>query len=128
MQTLGEAELRNIVNNAVDGIIAINEHGRIEAVNPAVIRIFGYGEDELLGQNVKMLMPEPYHREHDQYLENYRLTGVKKSIGIGREVTGRRKDGSVFPLDLAVSEVQFSGHRVYMGVIRDISERRRSEQ
>ena len=128
MKTLGEVELRNIVNNAVDGIIAINERGQIEAVNPAVIRIFGYTEDELLGQNVKMLMPEPYHREHDQYLDNYRGTGVKKIIGIGREVTGRRKDGSVFPLDLAVSEVQFSGHRVFMGVIRDISERRQSEQ
>lgn len=128
MEQLGEVALRNIVREAVDGIIAISEQGIIQAVNPAVERIFGYTEQELLGQNVKILMPEPYHGEHDTYLRNYLHTGVKKIIGIGREVLGRRKDGTVFPIDLAVSEVRFDQHRVFTGVIRDITERKAAER
>ena len=123
-----EAWLRAIVDCAVDGIITIDELGSITDLNPAVLRLFGYAADELIGQNVKILMPEPYHAEHDVYLRNYRETGVRKIIGIGREVAGKRKDGSVFPLDLAVSEVQRGGRRMFTGIVRDISERKRIEE
>ena len=122
-----EARLRAIVNTAVDGIITIDEHGTIESLNPAALRIFGYSSEELIGRNVKVLMPNPYHDQHDQYLENYRHTGVRKIIGIGREVEGRRKDGSAFPLDLAVSEVRIGGRRMFTGITRDITERKQAE-
>ena len=122
-----EAWLRAIVDSAVDGIITIDELGSITDLNPAVLRLFGYSADELIGQNVKILMPEPYHAGHDACLRNYRETGVRQIIGIGREVAGKRKDGSVFPLDLAVSEVQRSGRRMFTGIVRDISERKRIE-
>ena len=122
-----EAWLRAIVDSAVDGIITIDELGSITDLNPAALRLFGYSADELIGQNVKILMPEPYHAGHDAYLRNYRETGVRKIIGIGREVAGKRKDGSVFPLDLAVSEVQRGGRRMFTGIVRDISERKRIE-
>jgi PAS domain S-box-containing protein len=123
-----EARLRNIVNQAVDGIITIDERGTIESVNPAVERIFGYAGDELIGKNVRLLMPNPYHDEHDAYLDNYRRTGEKKIIGIGREVLGRRRDGSIFPVDLAVSEVQLGDRRLFTGIVRDITDRKRGEQ
>ncbi|MCC6889455.1 MAG: PAS domain S-box protein [Hyphomicrobiales bacterium] len=122
-----EARLKAILDSAVDGIVTINERGTIESVNPAALSIFGYGSDELIGQNVKMLMPEPYRREHDQYLRNYRHTGQRKIIGIGREVVGRRKDGTEFPLDLSVSEVPVGEGRLFTGLIRDITGRKRSE-
>jgi PAS domain S-box-containing protein len=125
--TESELRLRAIVDNAVDGIITINERGIIETLNPATQAIFGYTVEELVGQNVKILMPEPYHREHDQYLRNYRVTGQKKVIGIGREVLGRRKNGTLFPLDLSVSEVQLGDRRIFTGIVRNISERKRVE-
>ena len=81
-----QAGLMAILEAAVDGIVVINERGIIESVNPAVTKLFGYTPDRLLGQNVKMLMPDPYHTEHDQYLRNYLTSGLKKVIGIGREV------------------------------------------
>jgi len=122
------ARTRSILDTAVDGFISIDERGRIEAVNPAAEAMFGYTEEELLGQNVKVLMPEPYQSEHDRYLERYLETGRKKIIGIGREVVGKRKDGAVFPLELAVSEVEMEGERAFIGTVRDISERRRLEE
>ncbi len=125
-QTL--ARTRSILDTAVDGFISIDERGRIEAVNPAAEEMFGYAEEELVGLNVKVLMPEPYKGEHDRYLGRYLETGKKKIIGIGREVVGRRKDGSVFPLELAVSEVEMEGQRAFIGTVRDISERRRLEE
>lgn len=118
------ARIQAILEMAVDGIITIDERGRIESFNRAARRIFGYTETEVLGQNVRMLMPAPYHEEHDGYLSNYRETGIGKIIGIGREVTGLRKDGSTFPMDLAVSEVQVDGRRTFTGIVRDISRRR----
>lgn len=116
-----EVRLRAIVDTAVDGIVVINERGVIESINPAVTKMFGYTPEQLLGQNVKMLMPDPYHTEHDQYLRNYLASGLKKVIGIGREVLGRRSDGASFPIELAVSEMLVDGSRKFTGIVRDIS-------
>lgn len=123
-----EARLQAILDSAVDGIVTINERGMMEGVNAAARKIFGYEQSELLGKNVKMLMPDPYAREHDQYMRNYRNTGQRKIIGIGREVAGRRKDGSVFPLDLSVSEVRLGDRVLFTGLVRDITERKQVEQ
>lgn len=120
------ALLKAVVDTAVDGILTIDNLGTVLSANPAVERIFGYGPAELVGQNVRMLMPEPYHEEHDQYLTNYREGGPKKIIGIGREVKGRRKDGTVFPLYLGVSETKTESGVIFTGILRDISERQRA--
>ena len=122
------ARLQAVVETAIEGIITIDDRGVIESVNPAVVRLFGYSEEELIGQNVRVLMPEPFRGEHDDYLSNYRETGERKIIGIGREVRGRRRDGSVFPLELAVSETWLGERRIFTGFVRDISARVRSEQ
>ncbi len=123
-----EARLQSILDTAVDGIVTISEKGIIESLNLATERIFGYSSKELIGQNVKILMPPPYLNQHDAYLSNYLSSGERKIIGIGREVEGRRKDGSTFPLDLAVSEFRVAGQRRFMGLMRDISERKLAEQ
>jgi PAS domain S-box-containing protein len=123
-----EERLRSVVNHVVDGIISIDEQGTVETFNPAAERIFGYAAAEVIGQNVRVLMPEPYHGEHDAYLANYLRTGQAKVIGIGREVAGRRKDGATFPLELAVSEFHIGPRRFFTGIVRDITERKRLEQ
>lgn len=123
-----EARYEAILKSAVDGIVTIDDAGIIDSVNPATERMFGYRADELIGRNVKILMPSPYHEEHDGYLDRYLETAEKKIIGIGREVVGRRKDGSVFPLDLAVSEVVLEGSRSFVGLLRDITERKEFEE
>jgi two-component system sensor histidine kinase EvgS len=122
------AHLKAVLDTVIDGILTIDERGTITTANPAAVRIFGYGLEEMLGNNVNMLMPQPYAREHDGYLNNYRSTGQKKIIGIGREVTGLRKDGSTFPLDLAVSEMRVEGQRMFTGIVRDITKRKETEQ
>jgi len=122
-----EAMARAVLDTTVDGIITIDEHGNIESFNAAAERIFGYTAGEVHGKNVHVLMPPPYKEEHDEYLQSYRDTGRRKIIGIGREVVGRRKDGSTFPLDLAVSEVYLNERRIFTGVVRDITDRRRLE-
>jgi len=121
------AKLRGILESAVTAIITIDHRGLIETVNPATERLFGYASQELVGQNVKVLMPEPYRAEHDGYLANYARTRVKKIIGIGREVSGRRKDGTTFPLHLSVSEFEADGRRYFTGIIHDISDRKHVE-
>jgi PAS domain S-box-containing protein len=120
--------LKSIVETVIDGILTIDETGSIITVNPAAERLFGYSRDELVGQNIKMLMPDPYHDEHDSYLKSYVDTGIKKIIGIGREVRGRRKDGSVFPMELAVGETQTSHGQIFTGIVRDITERKQAEE
>ncbi len=122
-----ERVARAVLETTVDGIITINDRGRIDTFNPAAERIFGYAAAEVTGLNVSVLMPEPYHSEHDGYLQAYRETGRRRIIGIGREVTGRRKDGSTFPMDLAVSETPTPGRLLFTGIVRDISERRALE-
>ena len=123
----GVARLRAVLEAAVDGIITIDENSRIESVNPAVERLFGWTESELVGKTVNMLMPEPYRSRHDGYMHHYKETGERRIIGIGREVEGRRKDGTVFPLELAVSEVNLPGRRLFTGIVRDVSKRRQAE-
>lgn len=123
-----EQRVRAVVDHVVDGIITISEQCVVESFNPAAERIFGYKAEEVIGRNVNMLMPEPYHSQHDSYVANYRYTGQAKIIGIGREVMGRRKDGSVFPMDLAVSEFHLGSRRMFAGIVRDLGERKRAAQ
>jgi PAS domain S-box-containing protein len=122
------SRLRGIVDTAVDGIITIDERGIVETMNPAAERIFGYDAKEVMGRNISLLMPEPYRSEHDSYLERYRRTGERRIIGIGREVRGRRKDGSEFPMDLAVSATNLGDRRIFTGLVRDITARKELEQ
>jgi two-component system CheB/CheR fusion protein len=123
-----EERLRAILETAVEGIITIDERGAIESFNLSAEKIFGYTAREAVGQNVKLLMPAPYRQEHDGYLDNYRQTGHAKIIGIGREVTGQRKDGTVFPMDLSVSEVRLASRRMFTGFVLDITERKQLEK
>lgn len=123
-----ESRLRAVIDTAVDGVIIINDRALIEDFNPACEKLFAYRSAEVVGRNVKILMPEPYHHEHDGYMENYRQTGVRRIIGIGREVLGRRKDGTTFPMELSVGEARQGGKPVFVGIIRDITERKAAEQ
>jgi PAS domain S-box-containing protein len=123
-----EARWRAIVQSAVDGIVVIDAHGRIEAFNAAAERLFGYAESDLIGRNVNVLMPSPYQGEHDIYLARYLATGAKKIIGMGREVTGLRRDGTTFPLHLSVGELTVNGERKFTGILHDLSVRVQMEE
>jgi two-component system, LuxR family, sensor kinase FixL len=118
-----EARLRSIVDAAVDGIIVIDARGRIESFNAGAERLFGYTAAEVFGQNVNMLMPEPYHSEHDGYMRHYLRTGELKIIGIGREVAAMRKDGSTFPVHLSVGEMSLGDERKFTGILHDLTAR-----
>ncbi|MEQ1622810.1 MAG: EAL domain-containing protein [Methylococcales bacterium] len=122
-----EARLRAIIDTVIEGIITIDSKGIVETMNPATEKIFAYQSNDVIGQNINMLMPEPYHSRHDGYLLSYLTTGQAKVIGMGRKVNGRRKDGSVFPMELAVSEMSIDGKRMFTGLIRDITEREITE-
>jgi PAS domain S-box-containing protein len=129
-QALSESRerLRAVVETAVDAIITIDQRGLIASVNPAAERMFGYSAAEMIGQNVKMLMPSRHREEHDGYLARYLQTREKHIIGIGREVQGRRKDGSFFPVDLSVSEFHDRTQRLFSGVLRDLTARKALER
>lgn len=123
-----DARSSAVIENAADGIITIDEVGTIESVNPSAATLFGYARSELIGQNVKMLMHEPYRGEHDGHLERYRTSGVKNVIGSVREVPGRRKDGTHFPLKLTISEVIFGEQRLFTGIVHDLTHERELER
>ena len=123
-----EERLRAVVDTAVDGIITLDERGTINTVNPAAQRIFAYPAAEMIGQNIRVLTADPYRAEHDSYIGNYLRTGDKKVIGVGREVSGRRKGGETFPCELAVSETRVGDQRIFTGIVRDISERKRADE
>src|SRR4051794_24693080 len=123
-----DALFRAVFEATLDPIIVIGRSGLIRSANKATERVFGYATAELVGRNVSMLMPEPYAGEHDAYLANYLRTGEKRIIGSGRDVFGRRKDGSAFPMYLAVGEAKLDGEIIFVGILRDISERKTAEQ
>ncbi|MES2730859.1 MAG: PAS domain S-box protein, partial [Bacteroidota bacterium] len=125
---VSENKINAILTSVIDGIITIDRNGVMEMVNPAASRIFGYEPGELLGQKVDILMPEPDRSQHDGYMNNYHRTGVAKIIGIGREVTGKRKDGSTFPFHLSISEVELYDRKVYTGIVHDISYLKMAEE
>jgi two-component system sensor kinase FixL len=119
---------RALIATAVDGIIVIDEMGLVQVYSDSCERMFGYPAAEIMGRNVSILMPAPYNAEHDGYLARHRQTGERRIIGIGREVPGRRKDGTIFPMYLSVGEGLFNGRRIFIGVLHDISERKVNEQ
>ena len=123
-----EERLRAVLDTTIDGIIVIDETGIVESFNSSAAQIFGYTADEVIGHNIRMLMPEPDRGSHDGYLETYLSTGEAKIIGVGREVVGRRKDGSEFPLDLGISEANLGDRRVFTGIVRDITERHQARE
>ena len=123
-----EEQHRAVVENAVDGLLTINEFGTIEKYNRAAENIFGYTADEMIGENLKRLLPVTDHGDQDTYLEDYRDSGIKKDMGIERKVKGRRKDGTIFPVDLSVSEMIIGNTRKLSGIVRDVTERVKLEK
>jgi two-component system, LuxR family, sensor kinase FixL len=122
-----EARLRSILETAPDAIIVIDDRGVMESFSPAAERLFGLTAEEAIGKNVNILMPSPYHERHDDYIRHYLETGERRIIGIGRIVVGRRRDGSTFPMELAVGEATVNGRRLFTGFIRDLTERQLTE-
>nr|MBC7612880.1 PAS domain-containing sensor histidine kinase [Pseudopedobacter sp.] len=122
------ALLKAIIDNAIDGIITIDDRGIIESINPAGCKLFGYKQTEVIGENINMLMPEPDHSQHDQYLKRYQETRDPHIIGKGREVKGKKKNGTQFPFRLAVSEVQYDGRIIYNGFIHDLTREKNAEE
>ena len=120
-ETLAEAQLNSLLSLVPDAIITIAEDGTIASFSSAAEKLFGYSAMEVIGRNIKMLMPLPYRDEHDRYLAHYKATGEKKIIGIGRQVEAQRKDGSVFAINLAVNEMMVEGRRMFTGVVHDVS-------
>jgi len=119
--------LRSILATVPDAMIVIDQVGTILSFSAAAERLFGYTESEVIGRNVKMLMPQPDQSRHDSYLERYRTTGERRVIGNGRIVVGQRRDGTDFPMELAVGEARSEGHRIFTGFIRDLTEKQRAE-
>ena len=122
-----QVQFDTLMDIAVDGIIVIGASGDVKAYNRACERLFGYSASEVIGRNVNMLMPSPYRENHDTYIANFHATGKKKIIGIGREVFGRHKDGSTFPMYLSVGEGHLKGASLFVGIIHDLTDRERAE-
>ncbi|MFB3388592.1 ATP-binding protein [Flavobacterium sp. LAR06] len=122
-----QALLNAIIENAIDGIITINEKGIVESINPSACRLFLYTPDEIIGKNIALLMPSPDREKHDSYIENYKSSGIPHIIGHDRDVLGRKKDGNIFPFRLGVSEVKFEGQRIFAGFIHDMSHQKEAE-
>ncbi len=122
------ALLNAIIENAIDGIITIDERGLIEKINPSACALFGYTPEEVTGKNISCLMPPPDRQNHDHYISRYQHTGHAHIIGIGREVKGLKKDGTIFPFRLGVSEVQYSGRKIYTGFIHDLTREKQAEE
>lgn len=122
-----EAHLNSILETVPDAMVVINDAGIVQSFSKAAERLFGYRSLDVLGQNIRMLMPEPYRSQHDSYLERYRRTGEKRIIGIGRVVVGERKDGTTFPMELSIGEMRSNNIRFFTGFIRDLSERQQTE-
>ncbi|MEO5660081.1 MAG: PAS domain S-box protein [Polaromonas sp.] len=120
-----ERRVRTLLDNLDEGIASISETGIVELFNPAAERMFGYGSEEVVGKNISMLMPGPYRSEHDGYMARFRHTGKAHIIGVGREITAQRSDGSIFPMDLRISEFFLEGRRQFIGGMRDITESKR---
>ena len=118
----------SILDNMLDGVLTISRRGLIESVNKAAVKLFGYSADELLGCDVGILLPEPYSGEHDQQMQLFKTTGSNYLVGTPREILGKRKDGSVFPISLSVSKIARPGRPTFVGVIRDITQRRQQEE
>ena len=123
-----EAQHRAVLETAVDGFVIIDALGIVRMFNRASEQMFGYAGAEVIGNNVRMLMPSPYYDEHDAYLSHYRNSGERKIIGIGREVIGRRKDGTTFPMELSVGETQLGGHQYFVGILRDVTEAKQARE
>jgi PAS domain S-box-containing protein len=123
-----EAHLRSILDTVPEAMIVIDTKGAITSFSAAAAQLFGYRPEEVVGQNVKMLMPEPYRSEHDGYIGHYLSTGEARIIGYGRVVKGLTKDGAIFPMELAVGEAQSSGERIFTGFIRDLTSRQKMEE
>ena len=122
-----QALLNAIIENAIDGIITINERGIVESINPSACRLFLYTPDEVVGKNISLLMPSPDREKHDSYIQNYKSSGIPHIIGHDRDVLGRKKDGNIFPFRLGVSEVKFEGERIFAGFIHDMSHQKEAE-
>ncbi|HXQ22668.1 MAG TPA: PAS domain S-box protein [Candidatus Acidoferrales bacterium] len=123
-----QARTAAILNTVIDGIVTIDARGIIRSFNPAAERLFGYSAQEIIGQSVTLLMPSPYAEQHQQFVADYLRTGVRKIIGIGREVIGRGKDGTTFPIELAVSELKLEDGPLFIGVVHDLTARKRTEE
>ena len=127
-QDIASLQLAAVIQTATDGIIIIDQLGIILKVNNAASELFGYHIDELIGRNINMLMPGRYSEKHDGYLQNYHRTGEKKIIGIGREVEGKRKNNTVFPCYLSISEVRLPDRSLYTGIVHDLTEQKQIEK
>ncbi|MCA1371177.1 PAS domain S-box protein [Bradyrhizobium sp. BRP14] len=126
-QSRESGRIKAILETAVDAIVTIDKRGIVESANPAVERLFGYAPEELVGRNISILVPSPHREKHDEYIARYLRTGEARIIGIGRELEGQRRDGTTFPMELAVSEIKDEDNPYFTGIIRDISARKKAE-
>ncbi len=127
-RVIADQKVRSIIDNAADGIIVMSDQGIVQSYSPAAERMFGFTSFEVIGKNIKMLMPEPTRSEHDGYLKQYQEGAEARVVGKRREVVGLRKNGQTFPMDLAVSEINLAGEHLYTGIVRDITERKEMEK